>query len=70
MSKAEVSAYLLGAQVEADVWLSDKSDADIAIGLIDSLTVDQVEALCRLGPDAFAYWVLRGATEAAEGRGK
>ena len=57
MSTAEVIAYMAGAQAKDDL------DA----GVDAPLTPDEAKALLKLGPVEFAYWMLRGATEKAEG---
>ena len=66
MSTAEVTAYLLGSQITATLAAALAGDHEAQAQADAPLGPDERVALDRLGPEQFAYWVLRGATEAAQ----
>ena len=67
MSAAELDAFNLGAAVglELAAALGD-IDGSLVVAGVEPATDAEVDALVRLGPEMFAYWVLRGVLDAVE----
>lgn len=65
MSRSEITAWQLGTAVESELRAGLEVDPARRALDWDGLTVMEQEARFRLGDESFAYWVLKGAQDAA-----
>lgn len=65
MSRSEITAWQLGTTIEAELRAGIEIDPARAALDWDGLGIMEQEARFRLGDESFAYWVLKGAQDAA-----